>query len=57
MTTARPVFYKPVFGNDNMMPVHDAIDLAAFSAPALRRRDVAAHDLLPQDLPPAKATV
>jgi hypothetical protein len=35
MTTVikRPVFYKPVFGNDNGYANFDSVDVAAFTAP------------------------
>lgn len=40
MSSAKtPVFYKPVFGNDN---ISGAIDIAAFSAPVAQMRDAAA---------------
>lgn len=35
----QPVFYKPVFGNDNFS---DVVDIAAFTAPISKRADVAA---------------
>lgn len=40
-TTERPMFYQPVFGNDNGYASFDAVDVAAFTAPALRRKDAA----------------
>lgn len=40
-TTQRPMFYQPVFGNDNSVVSFDAVDVAAFAAPALRRKDAA----------------
>lgn len=36
---SQPVFYKPVFGNDNFS---DVVDIAAFTAPVSKRKDVAA---------------
>lgn len=37
--SSQPVFYKPVFGNDNFS---DVVDIAAFTAPIAKRKDVAA---------------
>jgi hypothetical protein len=44
MTTVvkRPVFYKPVFGNDNGYANFDGVDVTAFTAPFLApQKDVA----------------
>lgn len=42
-TPARPVFYKPVFGNDNFMGqgITDVVDIAAFTAPVTQKTDAA----------------
>jgi len=45
-TPARPMFYQPVFGNDNGFMSHDSVDVAAFSAPALRHKDVALAEVI-----------
>ncbi|MBU6235468.1 MAG: hypothetical protein KGQ41_06455 [Alphaproteobacteria bacterium] len=39
--TRQPLFYQPVFGNDNGYAHAGVVDVAAFSAPALNRHDVA----------------
>lgn len=36
-----PVFYRPAFGNDNGYAQHDNVDIAAFVAPMVKRRDAA----------------
>jgi|GEM_PF-4745317 len=36
--SSQPVFYKPVFGNDNFT---DVVDIAAFIAPVTKRADAA----------------
>lgn len=40
-TSSRPMFYNPVFGNDNGYTRSDIVDVAAFAAPSLAMHDVA----------------
>lgn len=39
--SARPVFYKPVFGNDNFSMKADLVDISAFTNPAMKLEDAA----------------
>jgi|GEM_PF-3468211 len=45
-TPSRPMFYQPVFGNDNGFMSHDSVDVGSFSAPALRHKDVALAEVV-----------
>ena len=40
-TKTQPIFYQPVFGNDNGMAQPNMVDVAVFSVPSLRLDDVA----------------
>lgn len=42
--STRPVFYKPVFGNDNFGVRTDVVDIAAFVSPLMKLEDAAVVD-------------
>ena len=44
---ARPVFYKPDFGNDNAFVKFDAVDVAAFRSPFMAQSDAALNQTDP----------
>ncbi len=44
--SSRPVFYKPVFGNDNFSLRTDVVDIAAFVSPMMKLEDAAVVEQL-----------